>query len=177
MSNIEDIIANTDERVIDFVDSLIPGLGPWLKKQREQSPKKEITLSKPVAKATKISSHFGERIGGMHWGVDFAGRFGDNIYAAADGNVLYAGKAAGFGNWIVINHKQDGMLFSTVYGHMETQQVLVKPGFDVKAGQVIAYVGNAGQSTGPHLHFELHLGKYNDNRSTAVDPTEYIKGY
>lgn len=178
MSDIKDILRGTDPRVMDFIDSLVPGLGTWLKQHQELSQPMEesLSISKPVARATRVSSGFGPRGGGMHWGADYAGRHGDNIYAAADGNVLYAGAASGFGNWIVINHKQGDQTFATVYGHMESHQVLVKPGFDVKQGDLIGYVGSAGQSTGPHLHFELHLGKYSDGRAGAVDPEEYIKG-
>jgi murein DD-endopeptidase MepM/ murein hydrolase activator NlpD len=93
------------------------------------------------------------RWGQMHWGIDLAAPLGTPIYAAVDGVVLRAGPATGFGNAIYI---QDADGNVEIYGHMRYYNV--QPGQIVHAGDQIAKVGNQGQSTGPHLHFELHRG-------------------
>lgn len=97
-----------------------------------------------------LSSGFGARWGTTHYGLDFAAPIGTPIYAAADGVVIEAGPASGFGLWVRIEHA-DGTI--TVYGHM--QDFSVREGEHVKAGEQIARTGNRGQSTGPHLHFEV----------------------
>jgi murein DD-endopeptidase MepM/ murein hydrolase activator NlpD len=97
-----------------------------------------------------ITSGFGARWGTTHYGLDFAAPIGTPIYAAADGVVIEAGPASGFGLWVRIQH-DDGTV--TVYGHM--QDFSVHEGEQVRAGEQIARTGNRGQSTGPHLHFEV----------------------
>ena len=97
-----------------------------------------------------FTSGYGERWGAMHRGIDIANSLGSPIYAAMDGTVINAGPAQGFGNWVVI--KPDGGEVS-VYGHMTHYNVAV--GQRVRAGEQIAQIGSEGQSTGPHLHFEI----------------------
>lgn len=97
-----------------------------------------------------FTSGFGYRAGGMHYGVDIAAPIGTPIYAAADGVVIEAGPASGFGLWVKVEHA-DGTV--TVYGHM--YRFSVRKGQQVQAGEQIAEVGNNGQSSGPHLHFEV----------------------
>jgi murein DD-endopeptidase MepM/ murein hydrolase activator NlpD len=101
-----------------------------------------------------ITSGFGARWGTTHYGLDFAAPIGTPIYAAADGVVIEAGPASGFGLWVRIQHA-DGTI--TVYGHM--QSFNVREGEKVTAGEQIARTGNRGQSTGPHLHFEVWEGE------------------
>jgi murein DD-endopeptidase MepM/ murein hydrolase activator NlpD len=91
------------------------------------------------------------RWGVMHNGVDIAAPIGTPIYSPLAGTVLRAGPATGFGLAVYIEH-DDGSV--TVYGHINDYFVSV--GQRVSAGEVIAEVGNTGQSTGPHLHFEVH---------------------
>ena len=98
------------------------------------------------------TSNFGTRWGVLHAGVDVANAIGTPIYAVADGKVIDSGPAAGFGMWVRVQHA-DGTI--TVYGHIDTSTVTV--GQDVMAGDQIATMGNRGFSTGPHLHFEVHL--------------------
>lgn len=98
----------------------------------------------------RLTSGFGARWGTTHYGLDFANSIGTPIVAAADGVVIEAGPASGFGLWVRIQH-DDGTI--TVYGHMEDYSV--REGERVKAGEQIARMGNRGQSTGPHLHFEV----------------------
>lgn len=99
-----------------------------------------------------FTSGFGGRWGALHAGVDIAAPIGTPISAAADGTVIDAGPASGFGMWVRIQHV-DGTV--TVYGHVN--EALVSVGQQVMAGDEIATVGNRGFSTGPHLHFEVHL--------------------
>jgi murein DD-endopeptidase MepM/ murein hydrolase activator NlpD len=87
-------------------------------------------------------------------------------YAAMDGVVLEAGPASGYGLAVYIQHKNGDV---TVYGHMD--QILVSAGQVVKAGDTIALLGNRGQSTGPHLHFEVHKGGLN---GTKIDPIPWL---
>jgi murein DD-endopeptidase MepM/ murein hydrolase activator NlpD len=100
-----------------------------------------------------MSTCFCQRWGQMHWGIDLAAPLGTPIVAAADGVVLRAGPASGYGNAIYI---QDADGNVEIYGHM--RYMSVEAGDVVSAGDVIAKVGSEGQSTGPHLHFEIHLG-------------------
>jgi hypothetical protein len=115
-----------------------------------------------------LSQRFGVRNGrdaNGHPGIDLAAPLETPIYAASEGDVLYWGPAQGFGNWIVLQH-QGGV--QTVYGHMKFQDLLIPPDAHVKTGQNIARVGSEGESTGPHLHFEVHV----DNQ--RVDPIAFL---
>lgn len=127
--------------------------------------------------ATNNTSGFGMRGGSMHYGVDLAGPLDTPIYAARDGEVVAAGPASGFGNWIIIRHEIDGARVDTVYGHMATQGVLVKRGDKVSAGDQIGLIGNEGFSTGPHLHFEIWNGGrsgISGGNGAAINPQPYL---
>ena len=97
-----------------------------------------------------FTSGYGARWGVFHHGIDLANAIGTPIVAAADGVVAESGPASGFGLWVRIRHS-DGTI--TVYGHINRS--LVVEGQKVRAGQEIAEMGNRGNSTGPHLHFEV----------------------
>ena len=97
-----------------------------------------------------FTSGYGARWGTFHWGIDLANSIGTPILAAADGVVVESGPASGFGLWVRIRHT-DGT--TTIYGHINRS--LVAEGQMVLAGQKIAEMGNRGNSTGPHLHFEV----------------------
>jgi murein DD-endopeptidase MepM/ murein hydrolase activator NlpD len=101
----------------------------------------------------RVSSCYGARWGVTHFGVDIAAPIGTPIYAAHSGVVQRAGAATGFGQAVYIRG-DDGAV--TVYGHVH--RYFVDVGERVSAGEEIAEVGNRGQSTGPHLHFEVHPG-------------------
>jgi murein DD-endopeptidase MepM/ murein hydrolase activator NlpD len=98
----------------------------------------------------RLTSGFGSRWGRHHDGIDIANRIGTPIYAVTDGVVEESGPASGFGQWIVLRHR-DGT--QSVYGHINRS--FVTKGEQVRAGEQIAEVGNRGISTGPHLHFEV----------------------
>jgi murein DD-endopeptidase MepM/ murein hydrolase activator NlpD len=99
-----------------------------------------------------LSSPFGYRWGRLHAGIDLAGPYGSPIVAATDGCITYAGPEAGYGEVMKISD-WDGT--ETLYGHMSS---FVKTSGCVRAGQEIARVGAAGDATGAHLHFEVHVG-------------------
>ena len=101
----------------------------------------------------------------IHKGVDISTyRQGDPILATADGQVVTVDyDIGGFGNYIIIKHKHG---FYTRYAHL--QSFRVQKGQKVEQGQVIGYIGNTGLSTGPHLHYEVHIG------SDVVDPMKYL---
>ena len=114
--------------------------------------------------AGELTSGYGARWGAHHNGIDIANGVGTPIYAVLGGSVIDSGPASGYGNWIRIRHN-DGSV--SVYGHMETLSVAV--GQTVRAGENIAGMGNRGQSTGSHLHFEIH-----PDGSTPVDPVPWF---
>ena len=102
----------------------------------------------------KLTSPFGIRGGRRHDGIDIAAKSGTPIKAAGSGRVVFSGKMRGYGNLILIRHGDD---FFTAYAHNKSNKS--KKGQTVKKGQVIAYVGRTGRSTGPHLHFEIRNGQ------------------
>jgi murein DD-endopeptidase MepM/ murein hydrolase activator NlpD len=101
----------------------------------------------------------------MHTGIDISTfRQGDPIVATADGQITYTGyEPGGFGNYIIIRHQHG---FYTRYAHMLSFRV--ETGQMVKQGETIGYIGNTGRSTGPHLHYEIHIG------SDVVNPLKYL---
>lgn len=111
--------------------------------------------------------------GAAHRGVDLAAPIGTPFYASGDGSVVASGPASGFGLWIVIDHQIGGTKYSTVYGHNNENKVRV--GQTVRRGQEIGTVGNRGQSTGPHLHFEVWRGGRLTG-GTAIDPLTATSG-
>jgi murein DD-endopeptidase MepM/ murein hydrolase activator NlpD len=124
------------------------------------------TVVLPVAGA-HLTSVFGARWGTLHAGIDLAAPMQTPEYAAMDGIVLEAGPASGFGLAVYIQHANGDV---TVYGHMDS--ILVKAGQVVRAGDTIALLGNRGQSTGPHLHFEVHVGGINGQK---IDPLPWLR--
>lgn len=111
------------------------------------------TWAYPI-KNYRISSKFGWRWGRNHNGIDFAASTGTKIYATDGGTVTYSGYKGSFGYMVIINH---GGNYESYYAHCS--KLLVKKGDKVFQGQNIALVGNTGNSTGPHLHFEIrYLG-------------------
>jgi murein DD-endopeptidase MepM/ murein hydrolase activator NlpD len=111
----------------------------------------------------RLTSGYGSRWGTFHYGIDLAAPMRTPEYAAGDGVVLRAGAASGFGLAVYILHENGDV---TVYGHMDS--ILVEPGQYVEAGETIALLGNRGQSTGPHLHFEVHEGGEDGRRINPV---------
>jgi murein DD-endopeptidase MepM/ murein hydrolase activator NlpD len=100
----------------------------------------------------ELTSPFGYRWGRLHAGIDIAADYGTITRAARAGRVIFAGWQGGYGNAVVIEHGQG---YSTLYGHLA--DYLVESGQYVATGQTIGYVGSTGNSSGPHLHFEVRM--------------------
>lgn len=135
------------------------------------------TMVWPVPTVRNISSPFGQRWGKLHKGIDICNGtipiYGEKIYAAADGVVIYANYTntwgGGYGYFTMVDHGVDsqGRKITTLYAH--TLKLYARVGDKVKAGQtVLGLVGTTGDVTGPHLHFEVRVN------GTPVDP---LKGY
>ena len=126
--------------------------------EKGQALKKTLDRKPMAFKTARISSPFGKRYHPIlkkhkiHWGIDYAAPSGTAIYAAGDGVVQVAKYNGSYGNYIKIRHNSE---FSTAYGHMSRFARGIRPGVRVTQGQVIAYVGSTGRSTGPHLHYEV----------------------
>ncbi|WP_410502510.1 M23 family metallopeptidase [Exiguobacterium acetylicum] len=126
-----------------------------------------------------VSQGFGPASGAngytFHNGVDFSGSVGSPIVAAAAGTVITASGGGPYGNHVMISHFLDGQVYTTVYAHMSS--LSVHAGQTVSQGQQIGTLGSTGNSTGPHLHFELHVGGYQYSASSplnAVNPLAYL---
>lgn len=158
MDLLKDQIKNAVEKVAEIQD--------FLKNQ------KDIYMSTPKGWPVRgrITSEFGTREnpwhGGQefHSGVDISAGTGTPVRATADGIVSFSGWSAGNGNLVVIEH---GFGYSTLYAH--NSSIVVRVGQKVKRGDIIANVGSTGNTTGPHLHYEVwHNGK-------PVNPIDFIK--
>jgi murein DD-endopeptidase MepM/ murein hydrolase activator NlpD len=128
---------------------------------------REARLQQPLyVMPTKgiFTSNFGYRWGVLHAGIDLANSIGTPIYAVSDGVVIDAGPTAGYGMWVKLRHADATV---TLYGHVNT--TLVNVGEHVMAGDQIATMGNRGNSTGPHLHFEVLQGG-----TERIDPVPWL---
>jgi murein DD-endopeptidase MepM/ murein hydrolase activator NlpD len=129
------------------------------------TPSKQWCFPLPGA---KVISPYGQRDGRRHTGVDLKTKAKDKIHAAFDGEVVFSDKFAGYGNLVRIKHA-NGM--ETYYGH--NSKNLVKKGQHVKAGQIIALVGQTGRATTPHLHFETRVNGKPQNPANYFDLTNH----
>ena len=167
----EQILAASELRLTDLrgaIQEKIPRLGAF--KIGTYAPNASygapISIPSLWPASGVVTSPFGYRWGGtdFHPGIDIADDMGTPIVATADGVVDYAGwNAYGYGNMVDIVH-DNGIM--TRYAH--AMQVVVVPGQQVRAGQLIAYMGSTGFSTGPHVHYEVRIG------NQAVNPSAYL---
>ena len=129
-----------------------------------------IPIGHPVRGASRFTSGFGSRIHPVtgrrhhHTGADFAAPTGTDVVSTGNGVVIFAGTDSGYGRTVRIQHMNG---IRTVYGHLS--RIRVEKGQRVARGQHIGDIGSTGQSTGPHLHYEIRLGR------KAVDPTTFIR--
>jgi murein DD-endopeptidase MepM/ murein hydrolase activator NlpD len=133
----------------------------------QERAEREARLTQPLyvmPARGAFTSGFGYRWGVLHGGIDIANSIGTPIYAVSDGVVIDAGPTAGYGAWVKLRHA-DGTV--TLYGHVNTW--LVSVGQRVMAGDQIATIGNRGNSTGPHCHFEVLI-----NGSDRIDPVPWL---
>jgi murein DD-endopeptidase MepM/ murein hydrolase activator NlpD len=159
------------EKALDELESLSEELVKTIQDMQKSSGitrTGQLTFGWPVT--GKITSAFGNRLHPVlrkyryHSGIDIAVKSGTLVKASEDGVVLSSGWLGGYGKAIILDHGQG---YSTLYGHNST--LLLSAGAKVTKGQVIAYSGSTGLSTGPHVHFEIRL------KGTPVDPTRYLK--
>lgn len=120
------------------------------------------SLINPLPGGTR-TSNFGPRWGRMHNGIDIAANIGTPVIAAGSGRVASAGNKGGFGLLVTIDH---GGGLVTAYAHLN--QINVSTGQQISAGNSVGTVGNTGNSTGPHLHFETRVN------GVAYNPTQYL---
>jgi murein DD-endopeptidase MepM/ murein hydrolase activator NlpD len=150
--------------------------GRWVERQLELveghlSEQEHLLASTPTIAPSLglITDGFGRRKDpftgrlAFHRGLDLAARRGTPVKAPADGIVVFAGRNGGLGKTVRISHDFG---FTTVYGHLDT--ISVEPGDEVHRGQQLGLLGNSGRSTGPHLHYEVHV------EGKAVNPLYYI---
>jgi murein DD-endopeptidase MepM/ murein hydrolase activator NlpD len=145
---------------------VLPGAGAQGVRQKARPRVTTVTAWVNPNPTARVTSCFGPRWGRQHEGVDLAAPDGSPIVAAGAGVVVRAGLAQGYGNAVLIDHG-DGWL--THYGHLSVITVLA--GQRVTAGQQIGNEGSTGHSTGPHLHFEVHQGFYQN----PVEPTAWMR--
>lgn len=125
-----------------------------------------------------FTSGYGQRWGKLHAGIDIASGVGTAVKASAAGVVIstnteWDGKMNGYGNVILIAHSIDGTVYTTLYAHLNSMSV--STGESVSQGETIGTMGNTGNSTGPHLHFEIHKGGWNAAKSNSVNPLSLLK--
>lgn len=113
--------------------------------------------------AGSVSSYYGRRFGRMHKGIDIKAGVGAGIKAAAEGKVIFAGWMRGYGRTLIMDHGG----YTTLYAHCS--RLLARRGQTYRKGQLIATVGQTGNATGPHLHFE-----YRTAQGLALNPIPFI---
>ncbi len=140
---------------------------------------RKFLLRTPIDGA-RLSSHFGKRkhpvLGytKIHKGTDFAAPRGTPIFAGGSGRIEVAGRKGTYGNYLRIRHSDT---YSTAYAHLNKFAKGIKPGVRVRQGQVVAYVGTTGRSTGPHLHYEvLKNGEQVNPMKMKHPPAIQLKG-
>lgn len=160
---VEPLKAGTDSKFKELFTS-------WKRLDQLELGTISIPSAQPVT-GTALTSNYGVRSdpfrgrAAMHAGIDLAGPTGTPIYATADGYVQRSEWAGGYGNLVELSH---GRGIQTRYGHLSRS--VVNAGDKVKRGQLIAYMGSTGRSTGSHLHYEVRVdGK-------AVNPIPFMQG-
>ncbi|SFL98741.1 peptidoglycan DD-metalloendopeptidase family protein [Salibacterium qingdaonense] len=116
-----------------------------------------------------LTDTFGSRQGN-HDGIDIAAETGTKVKAAADGEITRSDYSSSYGHVVMMKHDNDT---ETVYAHLSKR--MVKDGEKVEQGEIVGQVGNTGRSRGPHLHFELHFGEWNPNKTYAADPLPVLQ--
>ncbi|OEO30580.1 hypothetical protein VW23_020760 [Devosia insulae DS-56] len=149
----------TDDGTVDFYDP-------------DGETGKRFLTRRPLQGGGRLASRFGNRVHPifksrrMHTGVDLASKTGTPIYASGDGVIEKAQWVSGYGKYVEIKHVNG---FETGYGHQSRIADGIKPGVRVRQGQIIGYVGSTGNSTGPHLHFEIKVnGRFVDPLSVKL---------
>lgn len=140
---------------------------------------KKVLMKTPINGA-RLTSSYGMRkhpvlgYSKLHKGIDFAAPIGTPIYASGNGTIEKAQWWSSFGNYVRIRHKNG---LKTAYAHMKAIKSGIRKGVKVRQGEVIGYLGNTGRSTGPHLHYEIHLnGRQVNPRSLKLPTGNQLRG-
>ncbi len=169
---VQDIPAKELLQGIDSLETKFKTSGDQLSVLESMMYSQQLQLAAmPTGRPTPgyITSGFGTRTDpirggvGHHMGIDFDANIGDPVHAAAGGVVVFSGVKSGFGNVVEVDH---GNGYSTLYGH--NSRLLVHAGDIVRAGQTLAKAGSTGRSTGPHVHFEVHVN------GRPVNPRKFL---
>lgn len=166
---------NDQKAIVDAYANDEKNIQAQIDQMKEQLKKQNTVVAAgsyawPCPSCYTITSNYGYRYlelygyTRLHAGTDIGAQYGAEVTAAAAGNVTIATYGGGYGNYVMISHA-DGS--ATLYGHMSS--LAVSAGQTVNQGDVIGYVGSTGNSTGPHLHFEVRIN------GSAVDPMQFFK--
>lgn len=166
---------NDQQAIVDAYANDEKNIQAQIDQMKEQLKKQNTVVAAgsyawPCPSCYTITSNYGYRYlelygyTRLHAGTDIGAQYGAEVTAAAAGNVTIATYGGGYGNYVMISHA-DGS--ATLYGHMSS--LAVSAGQTVNQGDVIGYVGSTGNSTGPHLHFEVRIN------GSAVDPMQFFK--
>jgi murein DD-endopeptidase MepM/ murein hydrolase activator NlpD len=168
----EEAVRDVERSMVDLMQAAREREKKFDEIKRYVRKRSTLLASRPTVWPVRgwVSSGFGDRSnpvtgkGGFHSGVDIANDQGTPIRATADGTVSFAGWEGGYGKLVVLNH---GNGFSTYYGHLS--EIKVGVGQKVVRGQVLGNMGATGNTTGPHLHYEIRL------YGASVDPLKYME--
>lgn len=161
-------IEDTEKKLVHIMQVLVPNL-PESPLLQEDTEIVDGDIPSIYPTFGRISDAWGTRIHPItnslefHYGIDIANEMGTPVYATAAGTVVYADYDDGYGKRILVDH---GNGYRSMYAHLYTSRV--KAGETVTKGQIIALMGNSGLSTGPHLHYEVHLNE------RKVNPANYL---
>ena len=170
--SVEDVPAGDLLKSLDELQTKFDESGNQLSVLESMMYNQQLQLAaSPSGRPSKgyITSGFGRRTdpfrGGLahHLGIDFDANTGDPVLAAAGGVVSFAGVKSGYGNVVEVDH---GNGYSTLYGH--NSRLVVRAGDIVRTGQQLAKAGSTGRSTGPHVHFEVHVN------GRPVNPRKFL---
>lgn len=167
MTYSKELPENKNIQIASVCDDMVEQIEKEIKeeKRKEQATINGVYIAVVPAQGN-ISSRYGAREAirdHTHQGLDIAAKTGTPIKAAAEGEIIFSGTMGGYGNLIIIDH---GNGIKTYYGHCS--KLYKKKGSIVKAGDKIAAVGSTGNSTGPHLHFEIR------KNGVYVNPAKYL---
>ena len=163
------LIVNTQTDFATMPDSIGSFFRSLFAKDESQNPEEDLLANLVLPVEAPVTSPFGLRTHptdgeeAFHYGLDFGAAAGDKIKCAAKGEATEVGESPEYGNYIVVRHSEN---IYTLYAHC--QELLPKAGDSISAGQVIATVGQTGNATGPHLHFEIRDG------DTWLDPAKFL---
>jgi murein DD-endopeptidase MepM/ murein hydrolase activator NlpD len=168
----EEAVRDAERSMVDLMQAAREREKKFEEIRRYVRKKSTLLASRPTTWPVRgwISSGFGDRNSpltgakGFHTGVDIANDMGSPIHATADGEVSFAGWEGGYGKLVVVRH---GNGYSTYYGHLSEIKAAV--GRSIKRGDVVGLMGATGNTTGPHLHYEVRVF------GAAVNPSKYLE--